>query len=123
MLFESFVDRDLGHASYIFGDEVSGEVAVVDPRRDIDEYIEFIEENKLNVKYILNTHTHADYIGGHLELKNYFKNVQNVFSSNVPCEFEFQPADDNNELYLGEKNQNIHTKNSRAYTILYKFSF
>ncbi|MBL4711282.1 MAG: MBL fold metallo-hydrolase, partial [Gammaproteobacteria bacterium] len=101
MIFENFIDNDLGHVSFIFGDEVSKEVVILDPRRDIDEYEQYIKKNNLKVKYILNTHTHADYIGGHLELAYRYKNAKNIFHYKVSSNFEFLKVKDGDILYLG----------------------
>ena len=101
MIFKEFIERDLGHISYIIGDEISKEIMIVDPRRDIDEYIEFIEENNLILKYILNTHTHADYIGGHLELINKYKNAKNIFFRDIPSKFDFLGVKEEDVLKIG----------------------
>jgi hydroxyacylglutathione hydrolase len=60
----------LAHASYLIGDEVSGVAAVVDPQRDVDEYLADAESNGLTIKHVLLTHYHADFLAGHLELRN-----------------------------------------------------
>jgi len=102
MIFETFIDKDLGHVSFIFGDDESKEVVVVDPRRDIDIYEKYINENGLNIKYVLNTHTHADYIGGHLEIVNRYKNAKNIFHKNVPSPFDFIKVEDGDSFSLGD---------------------
>jgi hydroxyacylglutathione hydrolase len=56
--------------SYVIGDESSGEAAVVDPTRDVEEYIRYAEENRLTIRHILETHVHADFVSGSLELKS-----------------------------------------------------
>ena len=56
----------LAHASYLIGSE--GEAAVVDPQRDVDQYIEEAAAQNLKIKYIIETHLHADFISGHREL-------------------------------------------------------
>ena len=89
MIFKQFIDKDLGHISYIFGDENSKEVIIIDPRRDIDKYKKFINKNDLTLKYIINTHTHADYVGGHLELIDIYPTAKNIFHYSVPANFEF----------------------------------
>lgn len=84
MLFEQFVDQDLGHVSYIVACDVSKEAFIVDPKRDIQDYIIYLTSNGLNLKYIFNTHTHADYVGGHLELTSVYTNASNIFQKDVP---------------------------------------
>lgn len=101
VLLKTFIDEDLGHVSYIVGCEETKEVAIVDPRRDIDEYVEYIRFNDLAVKYVLNTHTHADYIGGHLELLDIF-NPLNIFHHSVPAKFDYEKAQDGDTFSLGK---------------------
>ena len=59
----------LAHASYLIADEETKIAAVVDPQRDIDQYIEDAEKNKWDIRYVLLTHFHADFLAGHLELR------------------------------------------------------
>ena len=58
----------LSHGSYLVGDETSGQAVVVDPRRDIDEYLVDAQANNLTIVGVINTHFHADFVAGHLEL-------------------------------------------------------
>jgi len=60
----------LAHASYIIGDEQSGVAAVVDPQRDTDQYIVFAGKHVVRIKHVFLTHLHADFIAGHLELRD-----------------------------------------------------
>jgi glyoxylase-like metal-dependent hydrolase (beta-lactamase superfamily II) len=62
MVFESFDVPGLSHYSYIVG--CGGAVAVIDPKRDIDTYLEFAKRTGLRIAYVLETHTHADYASG-----------------------------------------------------------
>jgi len=66
MYFEQFYLGCLAHASYLLGSE--GEAAVVDPQRDVDIYLEAAEKNRLKIRYIFETHLHADFVSGHREL-------------------------------------------------------
>ena len=60
----------LAIASYIVGDEKTKEVAVIDPTRDVDEFIHVAESNgRLKIVHILETHVHADFASGSMELK------------------------------------------------------
>jgi glyoxylase-like metal-dependent hydrolase (beta-lactamase superfamily II)/rhodanese-related sulfurtransferase len=101
MIFEKFINNDLGHVSYLFGDESSKEIAIVDPQRDCDEYIHYIDQFDLKLIFIINSHTHADYIGGHLELKNKYPNAQNIFQHNVPAGFDFLKVKNSDFFSLG----------------------
>lgn len=58
----------LSHASYLVGDTASGVGVVVDPQRDISLYLEDAKANGLTIKYVIETHFHADFLSGHLEL-------------------------------------------------------
>lgn len=101
MIFEKFIDSDLGHVSYIVGCENTKEAFIVDPRRDIKEYEKFIEKHSLTLKYVFNTHTHADYVGGHLELANKY-NIDNIFQHSVPItNFEIIKVKENDIFQIG----------------------
>ena len=70
MIFKQFYLPCLAHASYLIGDEETGTAAVVDPQRDIDLYIAFAAEHALQIKHVILTHLHADFVAGHLELRD-----------------------------------------------------
>lgn len=58
----------LSQASYLIADETTGRAVVVDPRRDVDEYVADAEAHGFTVEAVVNTHFHADFLAGHLEL-------------------------------------------------------
>ena len=60
MYFEQFYLTCLSHASYMIGSE--GEAAVVDPQRDVDIYLKVADEQNLKIRYIFETHLHADFV-------------------------------------------------------------
>lgn len=66
MYFEQFYLGCLAHASYLLGSE--GEGIVVDPQRDVEIYLEAAQKNGLKIRYIFETHLHADFVSGHREL-------------------------------------------------------
>ena len=70
MILKQFYLPCLAHASYLIGDSETGTAAVVDPQRDIDQYLEFAAANRLAIKYVFLTHLHADFVAGHLELRD-----------------------------------------------------
>jgi hydroxyacylglutathione hydrolase len=70
MILKQFYLPCLAHASYLIGDEQTGTAAVVDPQRDTDQYIAFASEHALQIKHVFLTHLHADFIAGHLELRD-----------------------------------------------------
>jgi glyoxylase-like metal-dependent hydrolase (beta-lactamase superfamily II) len=67
MTFEKrFYVEGLAHASYLIG--AGGEVAVIDPKRDVDDYIDTAAQENLKIVAVLETHPHADFVSGHVEL-------------------------------------------------------
>ena len=66
MQIERFYLGCLAHASYIVHDD--GEAAVIDPQRDVDLYIDLARERGLTIRWVIETHLHADFVSGHLEL-------------------------------------------------------
>jgi hydroxyacylglutathione hydrolase len=66
MYFEQFYLGCLAHASYLFGSD--GQGAVVDPQRDVEIYLEAAKKQGLQIRYIFETHLHADFVSGHKEL-------------------------------------------------------
>ncbi len=68
MLFERFEDSDLSQYSYAVGCHGAKKVAIVDPRRDIDVYLNLAQEHDLQIAYVLETHIHADFASGAREL-------------------------------------------------------
>jgi hydroxyacylglutathione hydrolase len=70
VILKQFYLPCLAHASYVIGDEATGTAAVIDPQRDTDQYIAFASEHGLRIKHVFLTHLHADFIAGHLELRD-----------------------------------------------------
>jgi hydroxyacylglutathione hydrolase len=68
MILEQYYIECLSHASYLIGDETTGRAVVVDPRRDITEYLDDAKRLGLTIEGVINTHFHADFVSGHLEL-------------------------------------------------------
>jgi hydroxyacylglutathione hydrolase len=68
VLFERIEDKGLAQYSYVLGCERAGEVAVVDPHRDVDVYLDFARARGLRITHVLETHIHADFASGALEL-------------------------------------------------------
>src|SRR3990167_3332769 len=70
MILKQFYLNCLAHASYVIGDEQTRTAAVVDPQRDVDGYLAFAAEHGLRVAHVFLTHLHADFLAGHLELRD-----------------------------------------------------
>jgi hydroxyacylglutathione hydrolase len=68
MIFTQYYLDCLSQASYLVGDETTGQAVVVDPRRDVAEYLEDAQAAGLRIVGVINTHFHADFVSGHLEL-------------------------------------------------------
>jgi hydroxyacylglutathione hydrolase len=99
MFFKQFYLACLAHASYLIGSD--GEAAVVDPQRDVDEYINEAAANNLNLKYIIETHLHADFVSGHQELAER-TGATIIFGQQANAEFEHQAVKDGDEIKLGQ---------------------
>ena len=89
----------LAHASYLIGSD--GEAAVVDPQRDVDEYIAEARAHQLNIKYIIETHLHADFVSGHQELAKRL-GATIVFGQKAGASFAHQAVKDGDEIKLGK---------------------
>ena len=70
MILEQYYLGCLAHASYLIADEESGVAAVVDPQRDVDQYLADAEARGLSIRYAILSHFHADFLAGHLELRD-----------------------------------------------------
>ncbi len=68
MFFRQYYLGCLSHASYLIGDTATGRAVVVDPQRDVAEYLADAEAHGLTIERVLETHFHADFLSGHLEL-------------------------------------------------------
>src|ERR1043166_3300567 len=98
MYFKQFYLGCLAHASYLIGS--AGEAVVVDPQRDVDQYIEEANAQDLKIKYILETHLHADFISGHQELAAR-TGAQIVFGKEAEATISHRAVQDGDELYIG----------------------
>ncbi len=68
MFFKQFVNEDLGCASYLIGDTDAGECVVVDPGWDVTPYVELAAAKGMAIRYVVETHNHADHVSGHGKL-------------------------------------------------------
>lgn len=91
----------LSHASYLIGDESSGRAVVVDPQRDVSEYIEDARAAGLTIELVIETHFHADFLSGHLELAE-ATGAKIVYSSVAKPEYDFMAVDDGERYSLGD---------------------
>ncbi|HEX3565495.1 MAG TPA: MBL fold metallo-hydrolase, partial [Acidimicrobiales bacterium] len=91
----------LSHASYLIGDETTGRAVVVDPRRDIGIYLEEAAAKGLTIERVLETHLHADFLSGHLELAA-VTGATISFGEAARLEFPTDPVAHGQRLELGE---------------------
>jgi glyoxylase-like metal-dependent hydrolase (beta-lactamase superfamily II) len=70
MILEQYYLGCLAHASYLIGDTNTGTAVVVDPQRDVDQYLEDAARQGLAIRHVFLTHFHADFVAGHLELRD-----------------------------------------------------
>ncbi len=70
MLLKQYYLGCLAHASYLLGDEASSTAIVVDPQRDIEQYLADAAANHLTIRHVFLSHFHADFVAGHLELRD-----------------------------------------------------
>jgi hydroxyacylglutathione hydrolase len=99
MYFKQFYLSCLAHASYLIGSD--GEAAVVDPQRDVDQYLEEAKTQNLQIKYVIETHLHADFVSGHRELAAR-TGAEIVFSEKAGAHFPHRAVRDDDELTIGE---------------------
>jgi len=101
MKFTQYYLDCLSQASYLIGDETTGRAVVVDPRRDINEYIRDAEADGLTIELVIETHFHADFLSGHLEMAA-ATGAEIGFSSVAETEFASRPLADGERISLGE---------------------
>ncbi|MCA1850039.1 MAG: MBL fold metallo-hydrolase, partial [Acidobacteria bacterium] len=99
MYFKQFYLGCLAHASYLIGSE--GEAAVVDPQRDVDLYIIEAASEGLEIKYVIETHLHADFVSGHRELAARTR-AEIIFGEKAGATFPHLAVKDGDEIRLGK---------------------
>jgi glyoxylase-like metal-dependent hydrolase (beta-lactamase superfamily II)/rhodanese-related sulfurtransferase len=113
VIFRQFVDEDLGCASYLVGDEKTGEAVVVDPAYAIEQYLAAAHQEGVQIVRTLETHTHADHVSGHGRL---------ALEHGIPVEihpaaeagYEHDPLEDGREVVLVDVAlQVLHTPGHR----------
>ena len=98
MHFKQFYLGCLAHASYLVGSD--GEAAVVDPQRDVDQYVAEAESHGLKIKYVVETHLHADFVSGHRELAAR-TGAEIVFGEKAGAAFPHRAVKEGDELRVG----------------------
>jgi hydroxyacylglutathione hydrolase len=101
MKFKQFYLGCLAHASYYIGSE--NEAAIIDPQRDVQQYLDEAEANGQQIKYIIETHSHADFVSGHLELAEK-TGAEIIYGERAKTTFPTHKVKDGDELSLGNIN-------------------
>ncbi len=101
MIFTQYYLECLSHASYLIGDETSGRAVVVDPRRDVGEYLQDAQDAGLTIELVIETHFHADFMSGHLELAA-ATGAEIGYGASARAEFPIRRLDDGERISLGD---------------------
>lgn len=101
MYFKQFYLGCLAHASYLIGSE--GEAVVVDPQRDVEIYLQEAAEQHLTIRWILETHLHADFVSGHCELAER-TGATIVMGARAGATFPHRAVQDGDEIQVGSVN-------------------
>jgi glyoxylase-like metal-dependent hydrolase (beta-lactamase superfamily II)/rhodanese-related sulfurtransferase len=101
MILQQYYLDCLSHASYLVGDETTGRAVVVDPQRDVAEYVTDAKEQGQTIELVIETHFHADFLSGHLELAE-ATGAKIVYSSVAQTEFESMGVADGERYSLGD---------------------
>jgi hydroxyacylglutathione hydrolase len=101
VLFEQFVEEGLGCASYLIGDEQTGEAVVIDPAYAVAQYLDAANRKGVRITRALETHTHADHVSGHgrLALEH---GLPVCIHADAEPEYPFEPLEDGAEIEVGE---------------------
>jgi len=99
MYFKQFYLGCLAHASYLIGSD--GQAVVVDPQRDVDEYLAEASAHGLQINYVIETHLHADFVSGHHEIAAR-TGAQIVFGEKAGVTFAHRAVRDGDEIRIGK---------------------
>ena len=101
MKFVQYYLDCLSQASYLIGDETTGRAAVVDPRRDVQDYLDDAAASGLSIDYVVETHVHADFLSGHLELAA-ATGATIVYGQAADVHFPHRKVADGERIQLGQ---------------------
>lgn len=100
MFIQRYYLECLSHASYMVADESTKQASIIDPQRDIDHYVEDANDKGFEIKYVILTHFHADFIAGHIELRDRV-GAQIVMGRRAEPEFEHRAMSDGDRIEMG----------------------
>ena len=112
MFIKQFYTNCLSEAAYYI--ESQGEAAIIDPLRDTDAYLELAKERKANIKYIFETHFHADFVSGHIDLSQK-TGAPIVFGPNAVTQYSIYSSKDGETFPLG--NLSIEVLHTPGHTL------
>jgi glyoxylase-like metal-dependent hydrolase (beta-lactamase superfamily II)/rhodanese-related sulfurtransferase len=98
MYVEQLYTKCLSEAAYFICD--AQEAAIIDPLRDVDVYIQMAKEKNVKIKYVFETHFHADFVSGHIELAK-LTGATIVYGPNTEAAFPFHKAADGETFSIG----------------------
>src|SRR5512145_280852 len=101
MLLKQYYLGCLAHASYLIADEATGTAVVVDPQRDIDQYLHDANQHQLHIDYVFLTHFHADFLAGHIELRERV-GATICLGAQAQADFAFTPFAHGETLTFGD---------------------
>ncbi len=101
MYLKQFYLGCLAHASYLAADEASGQAAVVDPQRDVEQYLEEAERIGCRIEHVFLTHFHADFVAGHLELRDRTGATIHL-GAKAHADYAFESMGDGDSVRLGD---------------------
>ena len=100
MYFKQFLHDDLGCSSYLIASRDSREAAVIDPHRDVQQYLDLAAERGYNIVAVIDTHLHADHVSGNRDLAA-ATGAQLYLYETADVLFPFQPLHDDDAISLG----------------------
>jgi len=120
MKIEQIYTGCLAEAAYYI--ESQGEAAIIDPLRETSPYVQKAKENRSRIKYIFETHFHADFVSGHLDLAHK-TGAMIIYGPGAECEFDIYQAHDGEEFQLGNVTIRVlhtpgHTPESSTYLLI-----
>ena len=101
MFLQRYYLNCLAHASYMVADKETGVAAIIDPQRDVDQYLQDAREHGFQIRYVFLTHFHADFVAGHLELKER-AGAKIYLGARAEAEFDFVPVKDGDTVEFGK---------------------
>ena len=102
MRLEQFHLENLGHASYLVGDEASGEALILDPQRDVRRYLEAARARGLRIAYVIDTHGHNDYLSGISEVVAHAPDVTVLAPATGEYGYNHCPVRDGEVVEMGD---------------------